>query len=87
MEKRAYGKIGLRAFTYYMITTFIAAFTGIALALFIQPGKSSGTVSVSSGGNAEAVQTVDSFLDLIRCGSKSSYETEQCVNYRQHLMI
>ncbi|XP_038573518.1 excitatory amino acid transporter 1-like [Micropterus salmoides] len=66
VEKRAYGKIGLRAFTYYMITTFIAAFTGIALALFIQPGKSSGTVSVSSGGNAEAVQTVDSFLDLIR---------------------
>ncbi|XP_045907537.1 excitatory amino acid transporter 1-like [Micropterus dolomieu] len=66
VEKRAYGKIGLRAFTYYMITTLIAAFTGIALALFIQPGKSSGTVSVSSGGNAEAVQTVDSFLDLIR---------------------
>ncbi|XP_070774838.1 excitatory amino acid transporter 1-like [Enoplosus armatus] len=66
VNKRAYGKIGLRAFTYYMVTTIIAAFTGIVLAVLIQPGKSSRTASVSSSGNAEAVQAVDSFLDLIR---------------------
>ncbi|XP_042353288.1 excitatory amino acid transporter 1-like [Plectropomus leopardus] len=66
VDRKAYGKIGLRAFSYYMVTTLIAAFTGIALAVLIQPGKSSRAASVSSSGNTEAVQTVDSFLDLIR---------------------
>lgn len=67
MDRKAHGKIGQRALGFYMVTTVIAAFTGIALALLIQPGKSSRTASVSSSGDAEAVQTVDSFLDLIRC--------------------
>nr|XP_046264797.1 excitatory amino acid transporter 1-like isoform X2 [Scatophagus argus] len=66
VNRKTYGKIGLRAFSFYMVTTIIAAFTGIALAVLIQPGKSSRTVSVTSHGDAEAVQTVDSFLDLIR---------------------
>ncbi|XP_037642566.1 excitatory amino acid transporter 1-like [Sebastes umbrosus] len=66
VDKKAYGKIGLRAFCYYMVNTIIAAFTGIALAVLIQPGKSSRTASVSSSGHPQAVQTVDSFLDLIR---------------------
>lgn len=66
VDKKAYGKIGLRAFCYYVVTTIIAAFTGIALAVLIQPGKSSRTASVSSSGHPQAVQTVDSFLDLIR---------------------
>ncbi|XP_031720762.1 excitatory amino acid transporter 1-like [Anarrhichthys ocellatus] len=66
VDRTAHGKIGLRAFSYYMVTTLIAAFTGIALAVLMQPGKSSRTASVSSSGNAEAVQIVDSFLDLIR---------------------
>ncbi|TDH05915.1 hypothetical protein EPR50_G00127320 [Perca flavescens] len=66
VDRKAYGKIGLRAFSYYMVTTLIAAFTGIALAVMIQPGKSSRAASVSSSGNADAAQPVDSFLDLIR---------------------
>uniref|UniRef100_A0A8C4DZ68 Amino acid transporter n=1 Tax=Dicentrarchus labrax TaxID=13489 RepID=A0A8C4DZ68_DICLA len=66
VDRKAYGKLGLRALSFYMVTTIIAAFTGIALAILIQPGKSSRTASVSSSGEAEAVQTVDSFLDLIR---------------------
>ncbi|KAE8290632.1 Excitatory amino acid transporter 1 [Larimichthys crocea] len=66
VDRKAHGKIGQRALGFYMVTTVIAAFTGIALALLIQPGKSSRTASVSSSGDAEAVQTVDSFLDLIR---------------------
>ncbi|XP_032386706.1 excitatory amino acid transporter 1 [Etheostoma spectabile] len=66
VDRKAYGKIGLRAFGYYMVTTLIAAFTGIALAVMIQPGKSSRAASVSSSGNADAAQPVDSFLDLIR---------------------
>ncbi|XP_034411298.1 excitatory amino acid transporter 1-like [Cyclopterus lumpus] len=66
VDMMAFGKIVLKAFSYYMVTTFIATFTGIALAVHIQPGKSSWTASVPSSGNAEAVQTVDSFLDIIR---------------------
>uniref|UniRef100_A0A3Q1KBP4 Amino acid transporter n=1 Tax=Anabas testudineus TaxID=64144 RepID=A0A3Q1KBP4_ANATE len=63
VDRKANGKIGLRAFSYYMATTVFAVFTGIALAVLIRPGKSS---SVSSSGEREAVQSVDSFLDLIR---------------------
>lgn len=64
--KKACGKIGLRAFVYYMVTTLIAAFTGIALALSIQPGKLSKHSGVSSNGNREVVPTADAFLDLLR---------------------
>lgn len=78
VDRKACGKIGLRAFSYYMVTTVIAAFTGIALAFLIQPGKSLRAASVSSSGKTEAVQTVDAFLDLIRCVLKS---------YRQHIII
>uniref|UniRef100_A0A8C3AGJ1 Amino acid transporter n=1 Tax=Cyclopterus lumpus TaxID=8103 RepID=A0A8C3AGJ1_CYCLU len=83
VDMMAFGKIVLKAFSYYMVTTFIATFTGIALAVHIQPGKSSWTASVPSSGNAEAVQTVDSFLDIIRCVLKYSLETQlfQCKIY------
>ncbi|XP_069367422.1 excitatory amino acid transporter 1-like isoform X5 [Paralichthys olivaceus] len=66
VDRKAYGRIGLRAFCYYMLTTLIAAFTGIVLAVIIQPGNWSRNTSASSGGRAEAVQSVDAFLDLIR---------------------
>lgn len=72
VDIKAYRKIGLRALTFYTITTLIAAFTGIALAVLIQPGASLSTTSASSSGDAEAVQTVDSLLDLIRYVSKST---------------
>uniref|UniRef100_A0A3Q3BH61 Amino acid transporter n=1 Tax=Kryptolebias marmoratus TaxID=37003 RepID=A0A3Q3BH61_KRYMA len=63
---KTYGRIGLRAFSYYMVTTVIATFTGIALAVSIKPGKSSRQTSEPSGGKSQTVQSVDSFLDLIR---------------------
>ncbi|KAM6919215.1 excitatory amino acid transporter 1-like [Xenentodon cancila] len=66
VDRKAYGRIGLRAFTYYMVTTLTAAFTGIGLALLIQPGNSSQQTPESSGGKVKAVQNVDAFLDLIR---------------------
>lgn len=74
VDRKIYGKIGLRVFSYYMVTTVIAAFTGIALALLIQPGKSSKNTAASSGGHTEAVHTVDAFLDLIRYISNYSPE-------------
>ncbi|XP_037537294.1 excitatory amino acid transporter 1-like [Nematolebias whitei] len=65
VDIKASGRIGLRATCYYMVTTVIAGFTGIALALSIKPGKS-GKTSYPSDGKAEVVQNVDTFLDLIR---------------------
>uniref|UniRef100_A0A3B3YVX5 Amino acid transporter n=1 Tax=Poecilia mexicana TaxID=48701 RepID=A0A3B3YVX5_9TELE len=61
-----FGKIGLRTFIYYLVTTVVAAFTGIFLAVVIKPGKSSRHTSESSPGKTEAVHSVDAFLDLIR---------------------
>ncbi|KAM4552093.1 excitatory amino acid transporter 1-like [Odontesthes bonariensis] len=79
VDRKAYGRIGLRAFTYYMVTTIIAAFTGIGLAVVIQPGKSSRHTTEPSGGTAEAVQSVDAFLDLIRCVLRPSLDTYRTV--------
>uniref|UniRef100_A0A3B3TRR6 Amino acid transporter n=1 Tax=Poecilia latipinna TaxID=48699 RepID=A0A3B3TRR6_9TELE len=61
-----FGKIGLWTFIYYLVTTVVAAFTGIFLAVVIKPGKSSRHTSESSPGKTEAVHSVDAFLDLIR---------------------
>ncbi|CAB1420386.1 unnamed protein product [Pleuronectes platessa] len=66
VDRKAYGRIGLRAVCYYLLTTLIAAFTGIVLAVIIQPGNWSRNTSASSGGRTEAVQSVDAVLDLIR---------------------
>lgn len=52
------GKIGIRALSFYMVTTVIA--------VLIQPGKSSRTATVSPTGDADTVQAVDSSLDLMR---------------------
>lgn len=69
VDIKAYGRIGLRAMSYYLLTTVIAAFTGIALAVSIRPGKT-GKTSEPSAGKAEGVQGVDALLDLIRCEYK-----------------
>ncbi|MEQ2289489.1 hypothetical protein AMECASPLE_033511, partial [Ameca splendens] len=66
VDRRAFGKIGLRTFIYYFLTTVMAAFNGISLVVLIQPGKSSRQASKSSAGKKEALQSVDAFLDLIR---------------------
>ncbi|XP_062260175.1 excitatory amino acid transporter 1-like isoform X1 [Platichthys flesus] len=66
VDRKAYGRIGLRAVCYYLLTTLIATVTGIVLAVIIQPGNWSRNTSASSGGRTEAVQNVDAVLDLIR---------------------
>ncbi|XP_054870291.1 excitatory amino acid transporter 1-like [Amphiprion ocellaris] len=84
VDRKVYGKIGLRAFSYYMVTTIIATFTGIALAVLIQPGKLFRDTLESSGGTTEVVQSVDAFLALIRCVWKSFQETKQ---FDQHYWL
>ncbi|KAI4809268.1 hypothetical protein KUCAC02_018171 [Chaenocephalus aceratus] len=60
MDKKAFGKLGLQAVCYYTVTTLISVFIGIVLV-----GESHGNASAPPGGEVEAVQTVDAFLDLI----------------------
>nr|XP_046263177.1 excitatory amino acid transporter 1-like [Scatophagus argus] len=66
VDRKGYGKIGLRALCYYAVTSIMAIITGITLVILIEPGKSSKKTSVSPGGEVKTVQTVDAFLDLIR---------------------
>uniref|UniRef100_A0A3B5R2R8 Amino acid transporter n=1 Tax=Xiphophorus maculatus TaxID=8083 RepID=A0A3B5R2R8_XIPMA len=66
VDRKDFGKIGLRTLIYYLVTTVIAAFTGIFLAVLIQPGKSSRHTSESSPTETQTVHSLDAFLDLIR---------------------
>ncbi|XP_034039743.1 excitatory amino acid transporter 1-like [Thalassophryne amazonica] len=66
VDRKISRNIGLWAIIYYMVTTVIAAFTGIGLAVSIKPGKFYKNTTVASRGNAQTVRPVDSFLDLIR---------------------
>lgn len=73
MDRKVYGKMAFQAFCYYIGTTVSAIFTGIVLVVLIQPGKNKWRTSVPSAGHVEPVQTVDAFLDLIRCVSNFLY--------------
>lgn len=66
VDKKASGKMGMHAVVYYMVTTVIAVFIGIAVVLTIQPGIGSRDSSAGNNGIVEPIQTVDAFLDLIR---------------------
>ena len=63
------GKVGSRAFLYYLITTFVAILIGIILVLIIQPGVSRSAetskqpISNSTGSMAS---TQVQFMDLLR---------------------
>lgn len=70
VNRKDLGKMGLQALCYYAVTSLMAVFTGIALVVLIQPGKSPENTSAPSDGEVEAVHTVDAFLDLLRCPSK-----------------
>lgn len=79
VNRNSYGRTGLKALIFYMVTTIIAAFTGILLAVLIQPGISSKVDPLPSSGDPEVVKTVDSFLDLIRYVSKRERENNKYI--------
>jgi Na+/H+-dicarboxylate symporter len=59
-------KIGLRVIAYYMATTVLAVFEGIALVCLIQPGTRSSDVFESAIIPEKNVTNVDMLMDLIR---------------------
>ncbi|OXU18613.1 hypothetical protein TSAR_005532 [Trichomalopsis sarcophagae] len=67
LDARSSGRIGVRALTYYMATTVLAALVGIAVVLLIHPGDPSIKNIVAQGAGDEAkVSTLDAILDIIR---------------------
>lgn len=80
MNRNSNGRTGLKALIFYTVTTIIAAFTGILLAVLIQPGISSRVDPLPSSGDPEVVQSVDSFLDLIRYVSKRERENNYIIS-------
>uniref|UniRef100_A0A4W5Q645 Amino acid transporter n=1 Tax=Hucho hucho TaxID=62062 RepID=A0A4W5Q645_9TELE len=65
LDRRASGKMGMRAVVYYMATTVIAVFIGIVMVLIIHPGKGSKD-EFKNQQKIEQVSPADAFLDLIR---------------------
>lgn len=71
LNLKSSGKIGGRAITYYMITTFMAVILGIVLVCTIRPGvdrhEKNGTELVQqTNSKLRSTTTVDTMLDLIR---------------------
>jgi len=63
------GKVGGRAIVYYMVTTVLAVFLGIALVTTIQPGANRGQFVDEDEGDSSAgrnVTTADTLMDLVR---------------------
>ncbi|XP_034937906.1 excitatory amino acid transporter-like [Chelonus insularis] len=71
MDAKSSGKMGFRAFSFYIVTTLLAAIVGIAVVLLIHPGdpriKNSVAVPVpASPPEASRVSTLDAILDIGR---------------------
>lgn len=66
LDKQASGKLGMRTIIYYFGTTLLAVILGIILVTTIRPGVNREKDDIIRTGEAEEVNTVDAFLDLIR---------------------
>ena len=51
---------------YYFLTTLMAVILGIIMVMAISPGSHGQTDMIDRSGKSEHVNTVDSFLDLLR---------------------
>lgn len=66
LDRKASGKMGMRAVVYYMTTTIIAVVIGIIMVIIIHPGKGT-KENMHREGKVIQVTAADAFLDLIRC--------------------
>ncbi|XP_071800156.1 excitatory amino acid transporter 3-like [Asterias amurensis] len=66
LDKRVSGVLGLKALVYYFLTTLMAVILGIIMVMAISPGSHGQTDMIDRSGKSEHVNTVDSFLDLLR---------------------
>ncbi|CAK9290496.1 unnamed protein product [Gordionus sp. m RMFG-2023] len=63
------GIIGIRSMIYYIVTTFLAVFTGIFLVMAIRPGSVEDRININketTGTNKKEGSILDSVLDLLR---------------------
>ncbi|XP_008153051.1 excitatory amino acid transporter 1 [Eptesicus fuscus] len=65
LDRKASGKMGMRAVVYYMTTTIIAVVIGIIIVIIIHPGKGT-KENMHREGKVIQVTAADAFLDLIR---------------------
>ncbi|XP_016079547.1 PREDICTED: excitatory amino acid transporter 1 isoform X1 [Miniopterus natalensis] len=65
LDRKASGKMGMRAVVYYMTTTIIAVVIGIIIVIIIHPGKGT-KENMHREGKIIQVTAADAFLDLIR---------------------
>lgn len=68
---KATGKIGIRAVSYYLITTFMAVILGIILVLTVRPGidrneTNSTELAQQTNSKLRTTTTTDTMLDLVR---------------------
>ncbi|KAL3094992.1 hypothetical protein niasHS_006343 [Heterodera schachtii] len=66
LDAKQSGRVGSLAVAYYLATTAIAVITGIILVLSIHPGNPENHRAIVSTREVKRVNTVDTFLDLIR---------------------
>jgi solute carrier family 1 (high affinity glutamate transporter) protein 2 len=66
LDAGSFGRIGIRALIYYVVTTTCAVIIGICCVLTIHPGDPSIKGTLGEGSESRRVTTLDAFLDLIR---------------------
>lgn len=66
LDAKTCGKMGLRTIAYFATTTIIAVILGIIMCVTIQPGSGQSGEKLKRYGSTKRVNSVDTFLDLIR---------------------
>lgn len=66
LDAKTCGRMGLRTIAYFATTTILAVVLGIIMAVTIQPGYNASLDKMARYGSAQRVNSIDTFLDLIR---------------------
>ncbi|KAH9366313.1 hypothetical protein HPB48_002004 [Haemaphysalis longicornis] len=91
------GRLGRRAFIYYMVTTVIAEIEGIILVFLIRPGSVGTPTDLARAPPKRVFYIADAVMDIIRCaprwlrsalfehqrGGKAPYREDGCFSRAQ----